>query len=440
VKAGTGTNVTQTYSAANNRIDGYTYDALGNQLSDGSHTYKYDEENRLISVGTPVRSDGRDYQYDEQGRRVLNAYQNTEYLYDLSGHAITAVQSGTSPAVWTRGEVFSAGRHVATYSGMVNGSGGTTSFAHFDWLGTERTRTDPTGAIVSGANWTNLPFGDAGSSSANPSTLHFTGKERDSESGLDYFGARYYGSGMGRFTSTDPFTVTAARMTDPQQLNSYAYVRNNPLRHIDPTGMVIDDAACKQDMKHCGKDWQKIQDIANQKDKSGNYTHPELQRVLSTLQSDSRTFVLQNSKLSASAAGVFTITDFAADGRDFTKATLQIDFSKVRGISRTTAADLVPGFNKYQGLLDAPIYRLAETFGHEGAHALFSIDDPTRAVGIQQLLNNRDAAMHQSHLPYPPEVLQMIDAANKALVPTEQYAQQIEKIVNGELQADKKKQ
>jgi RHS repeat-associated protein len=51
----------------------------------------------------------------------------------------------------------------------------------------------------------------------------FTGKERDAESGLDYFTARYYASTLGRFTSADPITVTPARTVDPQQLNLYAY-------------------------------------------------------------------------------------------------------------------------------------------------------------------------------------------------------------------------
>jgi len=46
---------------------------------------------------------------------------------------------------------------------------------------------------------------------------------------------------------------------------------------------------------------------------------------------------------------------------------------------------------------------LAETFGHEGAHGLFSILNPAQAVGIQQLLNDRDAAMQGSHYPYLPK-------------------------------------
>ena len=72
------------------------------------------------------------------------------------------------------------------------------------------------------------------------SELEFTGKERDAETGLDYFGARYMSSAQGRFTSPDPFTVTPGRVIDPQQLNLYAYARNNPLKYVDPTGMIID--------------------------------------------------------------------------------------------------------------------------------------------------------------------------------------------------------
>jgi RHS repeat-associated protein len=52
-----------------------------------------------------------------------------------------------------------------------------------------------------------------------------TGERRRSETGLDYFGARYVGAAQGRFTSPDPITVTPGRVVDPQQLNLYAYAR-----------------------------------------------------------------------------------------------------------------------------------------------------------------------------------------------------------------------
>jgi len=68
----------------------------------------------------------------------------------------------------------------------------------------------------------------------------FTGKERDSESGNDYFGARYYASTMGRFMSPDwsapPSPVPYADLMNPQSLNLYSYVLNNPLSKDDPDG------------------------------------------------------------------------------------------------------------------------------------------------------------------------------------------------------------
>jgi RHS repeat-associated protein len=80
-----------------------------------------------------------------------------------------------------------------------------------------------------------------GSFSYDCSPLHassaykFTGKERYSESGLDNFGARYNSSNIGRFMSPDAF-YKDSHVADPQSWNKYAYVRNNPLRYVDPTG------------------------------------------------------------------------------------------------------------------------------------------------------------------------------------------------------------
>ena len=65
----------------------------------------------------------------------------------------------------------------------------------------------------------------------------FTGKERDAESGNDYFGARYYASTMGRFLSPDPSGLYYANPTNPQSLNLYTYGLNNPLVNTDPFGL-----------------------------------------------------------------------------------------------------------------------------------------------------------------------------------------------------------
>ncbi len=66
----------------------------------------------------------------------------------------------------------------------------------------------------------------------------FTQKERDNETGLDYFGARYYANIQGRFGSPDPIHFQKMMLIDPQRFNLYAYVRNNPLKLIDPSGMI----------------------------------------------------------------------------------------------------------------------------------------------------------------------------------------------------------
>jgi RHS repeat-associated protein len=82
-------------------------------------------------------------------------------------------------------------------------------------------------------------------------TYKFTGKERDSESGNDFFGARYYTSTMGRFMTPDwatkPTAVPYAHYGNPQSLNLYSYVNNNPTT----TGDL--DGHCPRDTPNCQK-------------------------------------------------------------------------------------------------------------------------------------------------------------------------------------------
>jgi RHS repeat-associated protein len=84
----------------------------------------------------------------------------------------------------------------------------------------------------------------------------FTGKERDSESGLDYFGARYYASNMGRFMSPDwaakPEPVPYSKLDDPQSLNLYTYGLNNPLSYVDDDGHFSRDTYVADVSKHGG--------------------------------------------------------------------------------------------------------------------------------------------------------------------------------------------
>jgi len=96
----------------------------------------------------------------------------------------------------------------------------------------------------------------------------FTGKERDAESGLDYFGARYYGSALGRFTSPDPLFFQKEMLEDPQRWNLYAYVRNSPLVLSDPTGEAI---ALSDDADERKKQLAALQKLAG--DTGGHYLY-----------------------------------------------------------------------------------------------------------------------------------------------------------------------
>lgn len=220
---------------ANNRIaSGSTvaYDAAGNVINDGTHTYTYDAENRIVAVdGGSIAT----YVYNAAGERVrkTSASGTVDYLYDLAGHVISEVNAA---GVWTREEIYAAGRHLATYSG---GATGTTYFAHADSVGTERLRTNVAGTSYEAC--TSLPFGDwMQCTGSDPSPLHFNAKEHDAESGLDNFGARYYASLHGRWLTPDwsarQEAVPYASLENPQTLNLYAYVGNNPVTRADLDG------------------------------------------------------------------------------------------------------------------------------------------------------------------------------------------------------------
>jgi RHS repeat-associated protein len=154
----------------------------------------------------------------------------------------------------------------ASTSGTGGSGGGGSSFQiHWlvtDQLGTPRMIFDQSGSLATMSRHDYLPFGEelfAGTGGRTttqgyPTTPYasdgarqkFTQKERDNETGLDYFGARYYASTQGRFTSADDF-LNDTHITDPASWNLYTFVRNNPLRFVDPLGQDIEET---QDKKH----------------------------------------------------------------------------------------------------------------------------------------------------------------------------------------------
>jgi RHS repeat-associated protein len=110
----------------------------------------------------------------------------------------------------------------------------TLEYYHVDALGSVRAVTNAQGQVVRSHDY--HPFGEGVGTEAGQDPLRFTGKPRDEETGLDYFGARSYGMRWGRFTAVDPLLSTDAAKIQPQRWNRYAYVQNNPLRYFDPDG------------------------------------------------------------------------------------------------------------------------------------------------------------------------------------------------------------
>lgn len=221
VTAGSGPQPQFSFDSHNHMV-GFSYDSAGNLLSDGSHSYAYDAENRLIKVDGGATAT---YVYDALGRRVQSSGEN--WIYDLWGNRVTGVNNSGG---WDVGEVYAGSSHLATY---VNG---TTYFPLTDWLGTTRMITDLSAANVE--QCLNLPFGDGRNCTGSAyHPIQFTGLINDSETSLDHTLFRQYGSTQGRWISPDPAGLGAVDSSNPQSWNRYAYALNNPLALVDPLGL-----------------------------------------------------------------------------------------------------------------------------------------------------------------------------------------------------------
>ncbi len=168
----------------------------------------------------------------------------TRFEYGAGGELLAERDEATKAV--TKEYFYKGGELLATTK-----NGGDYEYATADHLGSPRVWTDGSGNVVVGGRHDYLPFGEelfagygtrtigqgyATSTQADGQRKQYGAKERDNETGLDYFGARYFASVQGRFTSGDPVIVSARRMVNPQIWNSYSYVGNNPLNATDPTG------------------------------------------------------------------------------------------------------------------------------------------------------------------------------------------------------------
>jgi len=250
----------------NNRLlapAGYVhlYDAAGNQTKDTYTTNNsaggqrtYDAENRMVTAQQfPSGKQGTTwayYTYNGDGQRVRRKVYGVETwsVYGMDGELVAeypqqvAAGSPQKEYGYRNGQLLVIGQ---PYAGNANAQWLVT-----DQLGTPRMIFDKTGSVAGVSRHDYLPFGEEilagtggrtmtqGYTAADGVRQKFTRKERDTETGLDYFGARYYSSIQGRFTGAD---LAGSVVVNPQTLNKYTYALNNPLRHTDSNGLYEDD-------------------------------------------------------------------------------------------------------------------------------------------------------------------------------------------------------
>jgi RHS repeat-associated protein len=222
---------------ANNHMLNYTYDAAGNMQSDGTYRYTFDAENRIACMNPDVNwvchTNSISYTYDADGRRVKKS-SGANYWYGPGGAAYAETDSAGN---WTNYIFFGGQRLARNVSGDIKYY--ITDHLHSTAMFVDKAGT--TAAILDDNDmypWGGIVPGVGKTTSTN--TVKFTGKYRDNESQLDYFGARYYSNTIGRFMSPDwaakPTTVPYAKFGDPQSLNLYSYVENGPVNRIDVDG------------------------------------------------------------------------------------------------------------------------------------------------------------------------------------------------------------
>ena len=206
----------------NNHLSGFAYDAPGNATGDGVNTYAWDGESQLKSAG------GVNYGYDGDGRRVSKS-NGKLYWYGSGGEILAETDASGNT---TNEYIFFGGKRVALLP-----AGSTAQFYAEDFLGSSRVVTSNTGVVCYDADF--YPYGGERTvtNSCTQNNYKFEGKERDTETGNDDFGARYYSWRFGRWLSADwstvPVPVPYANLGNPQTLNLYAMVQTT--RRPSPT-------------------------------------------------------------------------------------------------------------------------------------------------------------------------------------------------------------
>ncbi|HMG74378.1 MAG TPA: Ig-like domain-containing protein [Pyrinomonadaceae bacterium] len=203
----------------------YSYDNNGNLTSRtdslGTWTFGYDEENRLTQVTIPS-GPTVNYKYDGLGRRIqrtTTAGASERYVYD-GNDALLDLN-----ADWSVATTYFNGLGIDNHLRQSNSTTGVSYFLT-DHLGSTNALTDVNGNVLEQPAYDS--FGNSGGSART--RYGYTGRERDPDTGMLYYRARFYDPTLGRFIGEDPVGFQGG-------INFYAYVKNAPLKFRDPTGL-----------------------------------------------------------------------------------------------------------------------------------------------------------------------------------------------------------
>ena len=211
----------------------YVYNANGDMVRRGTDVLAYDMLRRLISVtnanGTTT------FVYDGDGGRVkkVNGPDTFIYIGKLFECRVPCkITDNNNNTVWSSSgskHIFGGSARIAIKP--VTTTGTEINYFHSDHLGSSSVITDQTGAKV--ADYAYLPYGDNLPTSGTDFRYKYTGQEKDVQTGLYFYNARYYDPVLGRFISAD---IIISNPRNPQAFNRYSYVMNGPLNYNDPSG------------------------------------------------------------------------------------------------------------------------------------------------------------------------------------------------------------
>jgi RHS repeat-associated protein len=205
--------------------------------NDTSHAYTYDAEGNITTVDAGTAAS---YLYNALNQRVqtIVASAPRNIVFNAAGQRVTIWNANTGAQ--TQGQYYWGGKRVAFYSG------GSAHFQHQDWLGTERARTTYNGGVE--GTFTSLPFGDGLTTASGTDTdaSHFATIDHDYEDETDHAQFRQYSEAQGHWLSPDPYSGSYDP-SNPQSMNRYVYVLNNPLSHVDPSGLTLCDYGSNED-------------------------------------------------------------------------------------------------------------------------------------------------------------------------------------------------